>query len=117
VVAGHLSIDRTIAGVSEFDAVFGALSDPTRRELLEQLITAGPATATALAADRTITRQAVLKHLCVLEAAELVTRQTAGRDVQFVARTAPMAAAITWMLDTSAAWDRRAQRLGKLSRR
>lgn len=106
-----------------FDAVFGALADPTRRTLLQRLITSGPATATELSADATITRQAVLKHLCVLEAAALLTRRAAGREVQFVADTAPMADAISWMLDTSSAWDRRARNLqrlqsqGRLSRR
>ena len=59
------------------DAVFGALSDCTRRGLLAALGERGPSTATELAADLPVTRQAVSKHLGALAAAGLVDSERA----------------------------------------
>ena len=62
------------------DQVFSALSDPTRRQLFTRLADGGPATATQLAAELPVTRQAVVKHLEALRAAELVTSARKGQD-------------------------------------
>lgn len=94
------------------DAVFAALADATRRDILRSIVTTGPLTATELAADRSISRQAVAKHLAVLDGAGLVRGERAGREVRFAADTAPLTCATEWIEDTSAAWDRR---LGHLS--
>ena len=51
--------------------VFAALADPTRRHLFSQLTQDGPLTATALASDLSISRQAVAKHLAILADAGL----------------------------------------------
>lgn len=96
------------------DAVFAALADGTRRELLRAIVTDGPCTATELAADREISRQAVSKHLAVLGQAGLVTGRRDGREVRFRADTAPLAAATDWIAETGAAWDRRLGRLRDL---
>lgn len=93
------------------DPVFAALADGTRRELLRAIVTSGPCTATELAADRDITRQAVTKHLVVLGEAGLVSGRREGREVRYRADTAPLSCATDWITETGAAWDRRFDRL------
>lgn len=93
------------------DAVFGALSDPTRRALLETIASRPDATATELAADLPITRQAVLKHLTALSDAGLVDRARAGREVRYHVTPEPLSDAVTWMADVGGQWDERLARL------
>jgi len=93
------------------DALFGALADPTRRAILVDLVRHGPRSATRLADGAPLTRQAVVKHLQALEAAGLVAAQRVGREVQFRATPEPLAAAVGWLLDAGATWDRRIDRL------
>lgn len=59
---------------------FAALGDPTRLGIVLALGEAGPRTAARLAADRPITRQAVEKHLAVLDAVGLVRSERRGRE-------------------------------------
>jgi DNA-binding transcriptional ArsR family regulator len=87
-------------------AVFGALSDPTRRALLET-IASEPATATELAAELPISRQAVLKHLTALADAGLVERRRAGREVRYRVTPEPLTDAVSWMADVGGQWDDR----------
>jgi DNA-binding transcriptional ArsR family regulator len=93
------------------DDLFGALADPTRRALMVRLVSKGPATATVLSADFPLTRQAVVKHLQALEAVGMVTPERQGREVRFRAHPEPLAAAVGWLLDAGASWDRRIDRL------
>ncbi len=102
--------------VSPLDVLFGALADPTRRGLLVELVHHGPRSATRLSAGSPLTRQAIVKHLQALEAAGLVSAQRVGREVQFRASPEPMAAAVGWLLDAGASWDRRIDRLRGRSR-
>jgi DNA-binding transcriptional ArsR family regulator len=88
------------------DAVFGALSDPTRRRLLSA-IAGSPATATELAGSLPISRQAVVKHLGALADAGLIERQRAGREVRFRVTPAPLTDAASWMAHVGAQWDER----------
>ena len=97
------------------DALFGALSDPTRRMLVERLLTKGPTTATLLAETTPLTRQAVLKHLQVLEAAGLLDHERAGREVRYRVTPQPLASAVGWILDTAGLWDKRIDRLRSLA--
>ena len=62
------------------DAVFRALADPTRRQLLDSLHARNGQTLNALCERMDMTRQAVTKHLAILEAANLVVAQTRGRE-------------------------------------
>ena len=96
------------------DPVFAALADPTRRELLRAVVTHGPVTATELAADRPLTRQAVAKHLGILGTAGLVSGTKVGRETRYEADLAPLAQATDWIAETGAAWDRRLSRLSEL---
>jgi len=92
-------------------AVFDALSDPTRRQVLRGVAERGPLTATALAASLPISRQAVAKHLGVLREAGLVQAERVGRETRFEATPAPLTEAAQWLTATGAAWDQRLDRL------
>lgn len=70
---------------------FAALSDPTRRQLLDRLSEEGGLTLSDLAQDLPMTRQAVAKHLAVLEAAELVASERDGRCKRHYLNPMPLA--------------------------
>jgi DNA-binding transcriptional ArsR family regulator len=89
------------------DRVFAALADPTRREVLERIGTAGEASATQLARDLPISRQAIAKHLTSLAAAGLIADRRNGREVLYRVTPAPMSGAMTWMATVGAEWDDR----------
>jgi DNA-binding transcriptional ArsR family regulator len=93
--------------------VFEALGDPTRREVVRRLAEGGPASATQLAAELPVSRQAVAKHLAALEEAGLVTGERSGRERRFRLTPAPFSEAVAWMVDVGAEWDRRLDRLRK----
>jgi DNA-binding transcriptional ArsR family regulator len=63
-----------------FDAVFKALADPVRRALLDALRARRGQTLVELCEGRGMTRQAVSKHLAVLESANLVATERRGRE-------------------------------------
>ena len=71
-------------------AVFVALADPSRRQVIGVLAARGTATATAVAEELAITRQAVAKHLATLSDAGLVDAERAGREVRYRLRPAPL---------------------------
>lgn len=91
-------------------AVFGALAEPVRRQLL-QTIAQHPATATELASELPITRQAVTKHLNSLSEAGLLQRERAGRDIRYRVTPAPLTEAMSWMAQVGGQWDDRLSRL------
>ena len=66
--------------VAEDDALWAAVADPTRRRVLDALLEHGEATTTTLAEGLPVTRQAVAKHLAVLEEANLVSWKREGRE-------------------------------------
>jgi len=92
-------------------AVFGALSDPTRRRLLAALADQPSATATELAAGLPISRQAVLKHLTALADAGLLHRERSGREVRYRVTPEPLSDAVSWMADVGGQWDERLRAL------
>jgi DNA-binding transcriptional ArsR family regulator len=89
------------------DEVFAALSDPTRRAVLELIGDRGDATASELARELPVSRQAVQKHLASLAAAGLVADRRAGREVRYRLTPAPMSEAMSWMTSVGAQWDDR----------
>jgi DNA-binding transcriptional ArsR family regulator len=89
------------------DAVFGALSDGTRRRLLTLLGEHGEASATDLAREVPVSRQAVQKHLGTLSDAGLVAARRAGREVLYHPTPAPMSEAMAWMAEVGGQWDER----------
>jgi DNA-binding transcriptional ArsR family regulator len=95
------------------DAVFSALADPTRRHVLEALARRDSVTATGLASELPISRQAVAKHLGSLRAAQLVSSNRVGRETIYSLRPKALHDAANWIETVGAEWD---QRLGKLKR-
>jgi DNA-binding transcriptional ArsR family regulator len=79
--------------------VFNALADPTRRAIVEALARSGSCTATELASDMPITRQAVAKHLATLHRADLVLPERRGRESRYRLVTSPLNHAIDWLED------------------
>ncbi|MEU8793198.1 metalloregulator ArsR/SmtB family transcription factor [Streptomyces sp. NPDC048643] len=102
-----MSEARPGGGAEDVDSVLGALADPTRRQLLDLLAEKGTATATTLAERLPVSRQAVVKHLVVLDAAGLVSGGRVGREVRYALRPAALDAAARWMAALAADWDRR----------
>lgn len=92
--------------------MFDALADPVRRRLLET-ISGAPATATELASELPISRQAVTKHLTALTAAGLLERQRCGRDVRYHVTPAPLSDAVSWITEVGGQWDERLARLAR----
>jgi DNA-binding transcriptional ArsR family regulator len=97
--------------VSEIGLTFAALADPSRRRLLG-LLGNGGATATELARELPISRQAVTKHLTQLSAAGLVQGRREGRETRYTVTPEPLEQAVEWIVQTGAEWDERLARLG-----
>jgi DNA-binding transcriptional ArsR family regulator len=100
-------------GPGRVDGIFAALGDPGRRALVEAVAARGDATATELAADLPVTRQAVAKQLAALADAGLLRSRRAGRETRYEVTAEPLCDAVAWMLEVGAAWD---ARLAKLER-
>lgn len=90
--------------------VFGALGDPTRRHIVESLSN-GEASATQLASELPVTRQAVAKHLTALRDAGLVESRRQGRETLYRVNAAPLDAAAAWIVRVGGEWDARLERL------
>ena len=88
-------------------AVFDVLADPTRRHLIERISEDGPLSATDLAGDLPISRQAVVKHLSALAGAGLVQSDRQGREVLFAVDPARLRVASDWLEQVGRSWDRR----------
>ena len=87
--------------------VFAALGDATRASLLTELVTVGRGTATSLAVGKEITRQAVDRHLRVLEGAGLVASRRVGREVVYALNPATVASSAEWLEDLGRSWERK----------
>lgn len=94
-------------GAAQVDRVLAALADPTRRLVLEVLGGRRECSATTIARETPVSRQAVVKHLAVLDEAGLVVGRRVGREVLFQVRPEGLRAAASWMTDLASAWDQR----------
>jgi DNA-binding transcriptional ArsR family regulator len=94
-------------------AVFAALADPTRRAMLRSLQAEPSLSASRLAGELPITRQAVAKHLSALRDAGLVTGRREGRETRYVLTPEPLAEAMGWMAEVGGFWDDRLRRLAE----
>lgn len=92
-----------------------ALGDPTRREIVARLASTSETTATDLARDLPITRQAVAKHLATLREAGVVESERHGRESRYRLRPEEIRSAAAWLEDVGARWDRRLGRLRDLA--
>lgn len=99
----------------ESDALWAAVGDPTRRQLLDVLLARGEATATALAGELPVTRQAVAKHLGVLDRAGLVDVRKEGREVIYAVRAERLDEVSRDMARVASTWDRRLSTIKRLA--
>ena len=97
------------------DQLWEAVADPTRRRVLDLLVAEGAATATALTRGMPVTRQAISKHLAVLERAGLVESRRQGREVVFGVHEQRLADATSALADVARRWDRRLQEIKRLA--
>ena len=103
------------SGASVVTGVLVALADPTRRQLLDLLSEQGQATATTLAEAMPVSRQAVVKHLTVLDDAGLVAATKAGREVRYTVRPDALDTTARWMAGLASDWDRRLARIKRVA--
>ena len=94
------------------DRTFHALSDPTRRAMVQRL-SRGPATVSELAKPLSISLPAVMQHLAVLEASGVVTSRKEGRVRTCQVEPKALTAAERWITERRQLWERRLDRLGE----
>jgi DNA-binding transcriptional ArsR family regulator len=97
--------------IATLDRTFFALSDPTRRRILERL-GSGPATISELAKPFALTLNGVKKHVTVLEDADLVVTQKVGRARECRLGPAQLQEATRWIEEYRRAWEGRLDRFG-----
>lgn len=93
------------------DAVFAALADPTRRRVLRLVAERGPTSATLLEPELPVTRQAIVKHLAVLNRAGLISGQRSGQEVRYALVPGSLDEASEWIAQIGSRWDERLARL------
>jgi DNA-binding transcriptional ArsR family regulator len=101
--------------VTEDDVLWAAVADPTRRRVLDTLLEHGEATTTTIAQVLPVTRQAVAKHLAVLDRVGLVAGQRRGREVRYAVRLERLDDAAKAMAHVAARWDKRLARIKRLA--
>jgi DNA-binding transcriptional ArsR family regulator len=97
------------------DELWSAIADPSRRRVLDLLVSNGEVSASWLAGHVPFTRQAVSKHLIVLEQAGLVSRRKQGREVLYQVQAGRLDQATRAMADLAAHWDRRLASIKRLA--
>lgn len=97
------------------DELWSAIGDPMRRRMLDILLTEGAGTSTTLSDQLPVTRQAVAKHLAVLERAGLVHATAAGRERRYRVDEARFGRAAAQLSDVGAAWDARLDRIKRIA--
>ena len=97
------------------DDLWSAIGDPTRRRMLDLLLDGGPGSATTLSSRLPVTRQAVTKHLAVLDRAGLVRSTPVGREKRYEVDERQLARAVTQLNSVGALWDARLRRIKSLA--
>jgi DNA-binding transcriptional ArsR family regulator len=97
------------------ETLVAAVTEPTRRQLLDLLLERGESTITALADGLPITRQAVSKHLTVLDRVGLVTSRRTGRETRYSVNLERFDQATTSLGELAAQWDRRLARIKRIA--
>ncbi len=95
------------------DELWSAIGDPSRRRVLDLVVSNGEVSASWLAGQVPVSRQAVSKHLVVLEQAGLISRRKQGREVLYRVEADRLDQATRAIADLAAEWDRR---LGAIKR-
>ncbi|WP_369138194.1 ArsR/SmtB family transcription factor [Modestobacter versicolor] len=103
------------AGADVDDALWSAIGDPTRRRMLDLLLVAGDGTATTLGQQLPVSRQAVAKHLTVLDRVGLVRSTPAGRERRYRVDDEQLARAVAQLSTVGSAWDARLRRIKRIA--
>jgi DNA-binding transcriptional ArsR family regulator len=97
------------------DDLWSAIGDPTRRRMLDLLLVDGGGTATSLSDQLPVTRQAVAKHLGVLDRVGLVHATPVGRERRYRIDDAQFARAVAQLSEVGATWDGRLRRIKRIA--
>jgi len=97
------------------DGLWSAIGDPIRRRILDLLLLDGDGTATTLSEQLPVTRQAVAKHLGVLDRVVLVRATPAGREKRYRVDDAQLSRAVAQLALVGSAWDARLQRIRRIA--
>jgi ArsR family transcriptional regulator, cadmium/lead-responsive transcriptional repressor len=97
------------------DELWSAIGDPSRRRVLELLVANGPVSASWLSERVPFSRQAVSKHLVVLEQVGLIKRRKLGREVLYEIQNDRLGQASRAMTDLAAQWDQRLVRIKRIA--
>ncbi|MDH6283878.1 DNA-binding transcriptional ArsR family regulator [Rhodococcus sp. LBL1] len=97
------------------DGLWSAIGDPTRRRMLDLLLADGEGTATTLSEQLPVTRQAVAKHLGVLDRVGLVHATPVGRERLYRVDEAQLARAVAQLNAVGSTWDARLQRIKRIA--
>jgi DNA-binding transcriptional ArsR family regulator len=97
------------------DDLWSAIGDPTRRRMLDLLLADGLGTATSLSEQLPISRQAVTKHLGVLDRAGLVHSTPVSRERRYRVDDAQLTRAVSQLSTVGAAWDARLRRIRRIA--
>jgi ArsR family transcriptional regulator, cadmium/lead-responsive transcriptional repressor len=97
------------------DELWSAVGDPTRRRMLDLLLAGGGGTATTLSQQLPVTRQAVSKHLVVLDRVGLVHGTPSGRERRYEVDEAQLARAVAQLSSVGATWDARLRRIKRIA--
>jgi ArsR family transcriptional regulator, cadmium/lead-responsive transcriptional repressor len=100
---------------AETDELWAAVADPTRRRVLDVVLERGEATATVVAGELPVTRQAVTKHLSVLHRVGLVEGRKRGREVRYAVRPQKVDAASRLLAQVAAEWDARLSSIKRIA--
>ena len=99
------------------DDLWSAVGDPTRRRMLDLLLADGDGTATSLSEQLPVSRQAVAKHLVVLDRAGLVHGAASGRERRYWVDGAQLARAADQLASVGSSWDGRLRRIARIAER
>ncbi len=97
------------------DDLWSAIGDPMRRSMIDLLLAGGAGTATSLSEQLPVTRQAVSKHLVVLDRVGLVHAAPVGRERHYRVDEAQLAKAVAQLSAVGATWDARLRRIKRLA--
>ena len=97
------------------DDLWSAIGDPTRRRMLDLLLRDGGGTATTLGQRLPVSRQAVAKHLVLLDRVGLVVATPSGRERRYRVDDAQLARAAAQLASVGSAWDARLQRIKRIA--
>ena len=97
------------------DPLWGAIGDPTRRLIVDVLLAEGEATATEVAKRVPVSRQAVAKHLDILDRAGLVSSRRSGREVRYAIQPDRLDAVSRSLAQLADEWDVRLARIKRIA--